>query len=160
MMDRVSIGKRIRLARDKVGYSQGELAQRCGFKGQSRISNYESGTREPSVAELVQIATALTVEPAWLILGVGRQNAPLGAQQGSAPYVVDPEAADIAALWQRLPEFKRAIYKELIEHDAALAHVMPWYMKIAKSQGERFAGWEKTIRSGYDAHIKQLKLAL
>lgn len=159
-MDRHTIGKRIRLAREKVGYSQAELAERCSFKGQSRISNYEKGDREPTVAELIQIATALHVEPSWLILGVGRQNAPLQASQGAAPYTVDPEAADMAALWQRLPEFKRDLYKQLIEHDAALAHVMPWYMKIAKPKGERFAGWEKTLQVGFDAHLKQLKLAL
>lgn len=50
----------IRAMRDKAGLTQAELSELCGWGvKQSRISNYEKGTRLPSIKECRTIITAL-----------------------------------------------------------------------------------------------------
>ena len=45
--------------RKAVNLSQVALAEACGWKSQSRISNYENGIREPGLQECRIIVTAL-----------------------------------------------------------------------------------------------------
>lgn len=73
MLREMNIGKRIRETRRAKGLSQADLARACGWKQQSRVSNYERGTREPDHADLRKIAAALGTSPAWLAYeeGVG-----------------------------------------------------------------------------------------
>lgn len=59
---------RIREARLQAGMSQQRLGELIGLD-QSRISRSESGERQVTVAELLQIAGVLGVEPASLISG-------------------------------------------------------------------------------------------
>lgn len=54
-----SIGKNIKARRERLGWSQAELAHNCGWEHQSRISGYELGNREPKQKDLTVIATAL-----------------------------------------------------------------------------------------------------
>lgn len=56
--------KRYRLA---AGFTQEQLAHACGYKGQSRIANYESGTRTPRLDELPRLADALGIEVSELL---------------------------------------------------------------------------------------------
>lgn len=51
--------KRLRKA---AKLSQEALALACGWSGQSRIGNYESGLREPALAEIPIIARAIGVQ--------------------------------------------------------------------------------------------------
>ncbi len=53
----MELGSRIRAARIAAGYSQGKLSELCGWDSQSRLSNYEQGTREPTLADLRMIAS-------------------------------------------------------------------------------------------------------
>ena len=71
-------GELLRSARLRAGISQTQLAARSGIS-QSVISAYESGRREPSVAALRRLATAL---------GTRVELVPIGA-----PTVPDPERA-------------------------------------------------------------------
>ncbi|HVA42482.1 MAG TPA: helix-turn-helix transcriptional regulator [Acidimicrobiales bacterium] len=71
-------GELLRSARRRAGLTQSELATRTGI-AQSVISAYESGRREPSVAALRRLATAL---------GTRVELVPIGA-----PTVPDPERA-------------------------------------------------------------------
>jgi transcriptional regulator with XRE-family HTH domain len=69
-----TVGGRIRAARESAGMTQGELAVACGWHeesadGQSRISNYERGKREPTLDDLVTLGRALKVDPAELAFG-------------------------------------------------------------------------------------------
>ena len=52
------LGERIRALRQEKGWTQRELAQRVGIKP-SRISKYELGTDQPSLALVKAIADAL-----------------------------------------------------------------------------------------------------
>jgi len=53
---------RIAEYRKKAGLTQEELADLCGWSGNGRISNYETGLRTPSTNDLNQIRIALHVK--------------------------------------------------------------------------------------------------
>lgn len=55
------LGQRIKRLRNAKGISQKALAEACGWESQSRVGNYESGTRTPSLSDLVLLASALGV---------------------------------------------------------------------------------------------------
>ena len=50
--------------------SQGQLAAACGWASQSRIGNYEAGTREPKIDDVNKIAKALSIKPEQLLLSI------------------------------------------------------------------------------------------
>lgn len=74
-------GDRIKLLREKLGISQAELANLCGWgnagSGASRIGNYEKNIRNPKREDIIIIAKAFTnkfvhvIDPAWLQFGSG-----------------------------------------------------------------------------------------
>ncbi len=68
--------------------SQAALAQRCGWASQSRVGNYESGTRKISAEDAIVLAKALNVSPAELLFGdVGHGNVSyLGPKKPSKEY--------------------------------------------------------------------------
>lgn len=59
-MDKVMLGNRIRLARDKKNFSQEHLGQLVG-RDQRGISEIEAGTRKLPVTDLPKFAEALDV---------------------------------------------------------------------------------------------------
>lgn len=62
-----TLGSRIKTLRTAKGMSQKELAQACGWESQSRIGNYEKGTRQPNLQDLGKIAAALNIKIAELV---------------------------------------------------------------------------------------------
>ena len=66
----LSLGQRIRLARDAEGMSQRELAEKIGMS-RDRISDYENGADVPSGA-LRAICEVLNVASDWLLFGATR----------------------------------------------------------------------------------------
>jgi len=63
----MAIKDNIKKYRKQLGLNQPELALRCGWDSQSRIANYESGSRIPKIADLEKIAKALGVNVGDLI---------------------------------------------------------------------------------------------
>lgn len=64
---------RLRQLRVDKGLSQKELGDRCEWKAaQSRIKNYEDGTRDPSGADVRKLAVALGTTPHYLYFGSGQ----------------------------------------------------------------------------------------
>ncbi|AIR90752.1 XRE family transcriptional regulator [Pseudomonas cremoricolorata] len=63
-----SLSQRIKRLRNACGLSQAQLAEACGWKSQSRVGNYEAGTREPTLADISAMAAALGVDPSQLLL--------------------------------------------------------------------------------------------
>lgn len=61
------IGRRIRDARNRKGWSQEELARETGWLKKSRIGNYEQGTRTPGPEEARALANPLGVSAAWIL---------------------------------------------------------------------------------------------
>lgn len=57
--------ERLKLARKEKGFTQQEVAERFGMTSRS-YRYWESGEREPSVANLVELADLLDVSLDWL----------------------------------------------------------------------------------------------
>ena len=62
------IGQRLRAARQDQKLSLSELSGRTESLSKSRISNYEQGTRRPSLEVAEQLASLLGVKVTWLLV--------------------------------------------------------------------------------------------
>ena len=66
-------GQRVRIAREKEGINQNQLAARLQVEGiqlnQKAISRIETGERVVADYELVYLAKVLHVDPLWLLTG-------------------------------------------------------------------------------------------
>ncbi len=69
-----SFRQRLRQARKEAGFSQATLARAIGVKV-GTISTWEHGRRLPSGTNLIGLASALEVDPVWL-LGVRTSKVP------------------------------------------------------------------------------------
>lgn len=69
-----TLGARIAHFRKLAGLSQAELAKLCDWKSQSRIGNYEKNLREPTLADLERIASALQVSVSQLSYGEAAEH--------------------------------------------------------------------------------------
>ncbi len=70
----ISIGKRIRKAREAVGVTQEELAERIGVS-RSAVARWELGEIEPKLRNLIALATELDVSTDEL-LGISVREDP------------------------------------------------------------------------------------
>ncbi|MBA8734209.1 XRE family transcriptional regulator [Chromobacterium violaceum] len=77
------IGKRILELRKLANLSQPELAARCGWDSQSRISQYENDRREPSLSDIDLLAKALGVTSQHLLFGTPADQQDNSAGDGS-----------------------------------------------------------------------------
>jgi transcriptional regulator with XRE-family HTH domain len=64
-----TLGDRIAYYRNRSGMSQRALALACGWESQSRVGNYESGTREPTLEDINAMARALGTNAVTLAYG-------------------------------------------------------------------------------------------
>ncbi|WP_227732055.1 LexA family protein [Yersinia proxima] len=62
------IGERLKRIRNEAGLSQSQLAKLCGW-AQSRVGNYEVGTRAISAEDAIILSGVLGVTPAYLLFG-------------------------------------------------------------------------------------------
>lgn len=62
---REQVAERLQIARKKIGMTQSELANNCGYS-RGRVSNWENASRMPKVEEFRQLARVLKVSPSWL----------------------------------------------------------------------------------------------
>ena len=62
----LSLGKRIKKARESAGFTQEELAERIGTS-RAAIARYESGDIEPRLEKLIAIAKTLGVSTDYLL---------------------------------------------------------------------------------------------
>lgn len=65
----MGMGMRIRELRTHKGWSQHELARRCGWASRNRVHQYEREIREPRGRDIERLAKTLGVSPAWLRFG-------------------------------------------------------------------------------------------
>lgn len=63
----MTIGDRIRIAREKKGYSQADLAELVGYKSRSSINKIEKEGRDIPRSSIVKFAEVLGVSPSYLI---------------------------------------------------------------------------------------------
>ena len=94
-----TFGQRLRKERIRLGLSQDALAKRVNpAAGQSFISNFETDTRQ-ATAWIVEIASALGVDPFWLKTGQGDREPsgntlPGPLLRGSVPLISWVQAGD------------------------------------------------------------------
>lgn len=69
-----NLGIRIKKLRKAKGMSQQALAEACGWASQSRIGNYEKGTRQPNLEDMEKLAKALDVTLPDLVAGRDRSE--------------------------------------------------------------------------------------
>jgi len=82
-----SLSQRIKRLRKATGMSQAQLADACGWKSQSRVGNYEAGTREPTLADIASIAAALGVDQSELLLSSPPPETPSTQPRSTADLV-------------------------------------------------------------------------
>ncbi|MDV5390769.1 XRE family transcriptional regulator [Shewanella xiamenensis] len=69
------VGRNIKRLRLKAGIkSQAALAELCGWKSQSRVGNYEAGTRAVSAIDAEILAKVLNVTPAEILYGENNKD--------------------------------------------------------------------------------------
>ena len=89
------MGKRIKTAREKAGYSQDDLARKLGYKNRSSIARIENGLSEIGVSKIKEFADILNVTPTY-ILGTEDIEQPIPKSNGY-PTVRIPVLGDVAA---------------------------------------------------------------
>lgn len=62
-------GQRLKLLRTNLGLSQGDVARKCGWESQSRISHYENEDRRIDRTDAIILAKALESTPEWIMFG-------------------------------------------------------------------------------------------
>ena len=120
-MENETIGRRIKKLRKLTGYTAKEFAEKVGIP-YSSYSNYENGNREPKLATLRKIATALNVSISQI------SNDEMMSKNFQDDFLVE-----IFASFQLLNTLGK---KEAIKRLHELTQ-LPQYVKI---RGERFYG--------------------
>lgn len=91
----ITLGLRIRAAREHAGLEQGELAERAGV-ARGTLGAAERGQRTPNNATLTLIAWACGVDAHWLKTGE-MQETP--SPDGDGASVVRPEGFEPPTFW-------------------------------------------------------------
>ncbi len=66
----MTVGEKIKRLREAKGLTQGDLAERLGYKHKSSVNKLELGINDISASKLAEIAEILGVNPAELIMDV------------------------------------------------------------------------------------------
>ena len=102
--DLLSLGKRIKTEREAQGLTQRDLSARADFE-QTRLSKLESGKSHPGLEALERLCKSLGKSLAWLLEQTETALPPQG---------MTPEAAELAILWQTLPDADRAAVRRIV----------------------------------------------
>lgn len=92
MNTNVTIAARLKKAREQKGLSQKKLADLCGW-AQSRIGNYESGSRSIGIDDALTMADALGISAVELVFG-----------EDITESWLSPKHRKLLALYNQLPE--------------------------------------------------------
>lgn len=93
----MSIGHRIRAARDRSGLTQAQLAAHLSVS-RAAVAQWETGASDPALEKIALIARALRVTPDFLLTGAGAGMAPAtppatGPQSTASP--ATPQTTDV-----------------------------------------------------------------
>jgi transcriptional regulator with XRE-family HTH domain len=116
-----SLGQRIKRLRKSAGMSQAQLAEACGWKSQSRVGNYEVGSREPTLADIAAIAKAIGVEESALLLKASSEDS---ASANIATSAADMVRDMLANSGKGVAESVRQKLLIAAQEDASLSNVI------------------------------------
>ena len=123
----MTIAERTKIARERIGLKQDELAKKAGVS-QGTIANIEGGFRKRP-REIVSIAKALGVDPLWLESGsVERIYAPPNEAKGlmanEEQHAYDwPFKTVTMPQWESIPKHKRDVIEEQVRGMVASAAI-------------------------------------
>ncbi|MBA4285446.1 MAG: hypothetical protein C0434_07935 [Xanthomonadaceae bacterium] len=168
----MSLGKRLKEAREKAGYSQAALARKAGVS-QPVISDIESG-EQTETRKLAQLAKALNVTAEWLGSGRGgRTDAdanvrPGPAIRGSVPLLswvqagpftlaIDPPDLDECELIPAITPVRARTFALRVENDSMAPDFPPGTILIVEPDTDHKAGDFVIVGNGAaEATFKQL----
>lgn len=109
------LGKRIRLKRQEMNMSQGQLALLVGWSTPSAVAKVETGVNDINQDKLMQFAKALNVSPSWLV-GDG-EDIPFQSyseefqdkERFSAIESLKKQVAELTAAVEKLPQKDNAM---------------------------------------------------
>lgn len=107
------LGQRVKMAREKLGLSQSDLAVKLGYKSPSTIARIESGENDLTQTKVMKFSNALNV-PVGFLLG----DAMKGNLSAETSRNVSTDAVRIAAVLRKLQANVNAAF------DAAIADVL------------------------------------
>ncbi|WAH56573.1 helix-turn-helix domain-containing protein [Pseudomonas silvicola] len=118
-----SLGQRIKRLRKAAKMSQAQLAEACGWKSQSRVGNYEAGTREPMLADIAEIAKALGVDESEILLDLSKviTNTDLGGLTYEPPNRDAAPTRSEDLVRDMLAKYGRGLPQEIRDKIAAVA---------------------------------------
>jgi transcriptional regulator with XRE-family HTH domain len=117
-----SLPQRIKRYRKAIGLSQADLADACGWKSQSRVGNYEAGTREPTLADIAVIAKALGISESDLLIGLPERET--SAIDAPSPSAVDAVRNMLAKHGGGLPDRVKSQIMAVTEASAPSSNVI------------------------------------
>lgn len=86
----MSIGERIKMRREELGWTQEELAKKMGYKSKSTINKIELGKSDVTQRKVPEYAKVLMTTSAYLL---GMDDA---ENSQESPYYINPETMRIA----------------------------------------------------------------
>jgi len=107
--------------------SQAQLAEACGWKSQSRVGNYEAGSREPTLADIAVMAKAIGVDQSEILLTAGTSYASPAMAYAAAAAAATSGSAELvremlAQAGKRLPAHIQAKILAATEESAEPAN--------------------------------------
>ena len=104
----MSIGERIKMRREELGWTQEELAKKMGYKSKSTINKIELGKSDVTQRKVPEYAKVLMTTSAYLLEMDDAENSQ------ETPYYINPETMRIA---QKIHDNKYLITTLFLMHD-------------------------------------------
>jgi len=107
----MTIGNRIRIAREQKGLSQAELGRSVGVKAQS-VQQWESGMTAPRQQRVEKIASVLGVSANWIFTGGGPQQPPEMTEDNEYTVAINRDELTLLEKYRRMDDEER----DVIQH--------------------------------------------
>lgn len=119
----MSMGTRIRAARQAARYSQEALASAVGVT-QGSVGHWEHDRSEPSTGKLAALATETGVRFEWLATGRGEMEYHKGVREEPAPYSPLPQdERQLLEHYRKLPTKAKKAMAKAVEAAADLVQI-------------------------------------
>ncbi len=109
----MSLGSRVKEARERKGLSQTELAELMGYKSRSSINKIESGERDIPRSSLIQLAEKLDVTPQYL-MGWTDEITPDSKKEQPEPELSETDRSALE-LFQQLDADSKKMFIQLMK---------------------------------------------
>ena len=109
----MTIGEKIKERRISLGLTQDDLAKRVGYKSRSSINKIEL-SRELPLRKIEQLATALNVDPSYLMGWKDEESDYEQAGRDAAQEIIDQDLLDAFRKTQDLPNGEKQMVIDIV----------------------------------------------